>query len=90
MRIERKLAVLLEHLRRIAASPAVHPVELLTPALGPVVVTAATPTVIIIAVIVVVTIIIQGTVLKTRLSENPFMGLAMPHVAPSRYASREP
>jgi uncharacterized membrane protein len=64
----RELAVLLEHLRRVAARSAVDPVELLT-ALLAIVTTAATPTV----VVAIITIVIQGLLSsKPRtVSESP-------------------
>jgi hypothetical protein len=57
VRVMGQLLVLLQQLRRIAASPAVDSVDLLTALLA--IVTAATPT-------VVTTIIIQGLFLKTQ------------------------
>jgi hypothetical protein len=59
----------------------------LTAWLAIVVVTATTPTV----VIVVITIVIQGLLSsKPRAVRNPKAEFTMPHVAPSRFAYREP
>jgi hypothetical protein len=56
MRVVRQLAIFLQQLRRIATSPAIDPIELLT-TLGAIVITAATPTVV---VVVIISIVIQG------------------------------
>ncbi len=52
--IMRKLAVFLQHLRRIAPRPAVNPVELLTAALRTPVIATAAPTVVVVTTVIVV------------------------------------
>ena len=64
VRVVRQLAILLEHLRGVAARPAIHPVKLLaTAAALPVVVVTASATTVVIVVVaaaIVGIIIIQG------------------------------
>jgi hypothetical protein len=71
MRVMSQLPVLLQQLRRIAASPAVDPIGLLAALLA--IVTAATPT-------VVTTIIIQGFISSKPRAPAESFRADLPHV----------
>jgi hypothetical protein len=75
----RQLAVLLQHLRRVAPRAAVDPIELLTATLRAIVVTTAAATTVVI--VVHITIVIQGyRSSKPRALSEPIKEFATPNV----------